>query len=416
MKLAESSLAHRAEPAYPSRVKSLLPFTLAVLLGALRAGAQSATPLQHVIVIMQENRSFDHYFGRLARPEWYGKFDPVENPNGVTGLDGDEVNGQVPTTFIVSPRHITFFAYHAPLLNRASPGHDWYSMHAFWNHGRNNLFGPSSMGYYTGEDLPYYYALANTFAISDSHFASVLGPTYPNRFYILCGTSFGRVSNRKPPRGSVGWTQKTIFDLCDEHGVTWAYYFHRHDYLRFFAGNSNAGTRKRPLTAFSTDLQADALPQVVFIEGDNDEHPRLNPQVGQHEVAQRIAELTSSTAWNSSACFLTYDEGGGFYDHVAPPAAVAPDSIPPDVGRGGYLFDRLGFRVPLVIISPFARRHYVSHQTTDHTSILAFIETVFGLPPLTARDAAAGNFLDAFDFENPDFTVPTLPEALITAP
>ena len=397
-------------------MRTTLLVAITFALTVVCAFGETSPPLAHIIVIMQENRSFDEYFGRLARPEWYGKYDVVENPNGVTGLDGEEVNGQMPATFIVSARGVVLTAFHSSLLSIANPGHLWTTMHAYWHGGLNDRFGPRGMGYFDGGDLPYYYALANTFAISDAHFSSLLGPTYPNRFYLLCGTSFGRVANRKPALGSVGWEQKTIFDACDEHGITWAYYYHNHDYLRFFAGNSNAGTRRRPLTAFSADLMAGTLPQLVFVECDLDEHPKRNPQFGQQEVAQRLAEFTGSSAWNSSACILTYDEGGGFYDHVAPPPAIEPDNIPPDIVRGGYAFDRLGFRVPLVIISPFVRRHYVSHQVTDHTSILALIESNFGLPPLSARDAAAWNFSDIFDFENPDFSIPDLPPALITAP
>jgi phospholipase C len=158
---------------------------------------------------------------------------------------------------------------------------------------------------------------------------------------------------------------------------------------------------------------------VVFLESSftgrpsGDEHPPSDFQVGQASVAMRIDAFLQSTYWPDSVLFLTYDENGGFFDHLPPPEACIPDDIPPMLEKGSYQaeYDRYGFRVPFVAISPYAKRHHVSHEVYDHTSILKFIETKFNLPALTLRDANANPFLDVFDFSNPQLEVPQLPPA-----
>jgi len=149
---------------------------------------------------------------------------------------------------------------------------------------------------------------------------------------------------------------------------------------------------------------------------ENDEHPPSNVQVGQEFVSRVVKALLTSPQWRHAALFLTYDEHGGFFDHVPPPAACAPDAIPPTLEPGDEpgAFDRYGIRVPVVVVSPYARRHFVSHTTHDHTSILRFIETRFDLPALTARDANADPMLEFFDFRRPRFKKPPrLPKATI---
>src|SRR5207253_8247873 len=149
---------------------------------------------------------------------------------------------------------------------------------------------------------------------------------------------------------------------------------------------------------------------------ETDEHPCSNIQVGEAWVAQVTDALFKSPDWGSSALFYTYDENGGFYDHLPPPPAVVPDDIPPMLEQGDTpgAFDRYGFRVPVVVVSPYSKAHFVSHRVNDHTSILRFIEVRFGLPALTRRDAAANPMLEFFDFSHPSFaTPPTLPDAPI---
>src|SRR5262249_36629332 len=169
---------------------------------------------------------------------------------------------------------------------------------------------------------------------------------------------------------------------------------------------------------YSADAAAGPLPHVAFIDPiflgpqENDEHPPANPQVGEHFVAQIYAALAASPNWSSSALIVTYDEHGGFYDHVPPPPACAPDDVPPELAPGDVSagFDRYGFRVPLMVISPYARPGFVSHETYDHTSILRLIEAKYGLPALTSRDANATPLTALFDFDRVSFaTAPQLP-------
>ena len=179
-----------------------------------------------------------------------------------------------------------------------------------------------------------------------------------------------------------------------------------------------------PVQDYYTDAAAGTLPQVSFVDPifiaqatvENDEHPPADVQVGQSFVAQVVNALLASPQWDHAALFLTYDEHGGFYDHVPPPPACVPDAIPPMLESGDVpgAFDRYGIRVPAVVVSPYARPHYVSHRVYDHTSILRFIETRFDLPALTRRDANADPMLRMFKFRQPAFaTPPTLPAAPI---
>jgi phospholipase C len=192
----------------------------------------------------------------------------------------------------------------------------------------------------------------------------------------------------------------------------------------FFADVQAHPDHLAPIAQYYADAKAGTLPQVAFVEpryiGDvtqeADEHPPSNPQVGQQFTSTIVNALMASPNWSSSAFILTYDEHGGYYDHVAPPRAPKPDDIPPMLKPGDINvgFDRFGIRVPFVMVSPFSRPHFVSHDVQDHTSILKLIETRFGLQPLTQRDAHADNLLDYFDFDHPHFLKPpTLATATI---
>ena len=276
------------------------------------------------------------------------------------------------------------------------------------------------MGYLTSADIPFYYALYSTFAMGDRYFSSVLGPTYPNRFFLLAGTSYGRISNEFPS------TQEeygpSIFELLNDAGVTWKVYYNDIPFAAFFAGARAQPDNFVEIDQFHTDAANGTLPQVAYVDpafvtgGENDEHPPSNVQLGQAFVASVIDSLMHSPNWPSSALFLEYDEHGGYYDHVVPPAACVPDATPPRLTPTSEpgTFDRYGIRVPMVVVSPFSKPHFVSHRTHDHTSILRFIETRFDLPALTARDANSEPPLEFFDFENPAFlTPPVLPAAEI---
>src|SRR5207249_4353739 len=285
--------------------------------------------------------------------------------------------------------------------------------------------GARTMGFYDQATLPFYYALYSTFAMADRYFSSVLSQTFPNRLYLLAGTSFGHIRNDFPSRGE--YVQPSIFDLMDAAvpPVTWKIYSSQAAYGALFFASVRAQTTKLARASqFFTDAAAGNLPQVAFVDPmlinsknvENDEHPPSNVQVGEKFVADVLNAFMASPQWAHGAFFLVYDEHGGFYDHVPPPAACVPDGIPPmlEPGDVNAAFDRYGIRVPMVVASPYARPHYVSHRVYDHTSILRFIETRFDLPALTKRDANADPLLRLFKFKKVSFpTPPTLPAASV---
>ncbi len=376
--------------------------------------------VNHIVVLMQENRSFDHYFGHLH------DFDPTLDvePEPASASNPDPTNPGGPP---IQSFHQT------KLCEVADLAHSWNAVHNEWDSGQMDGFtsanidpadptGSRSMGYYTQDELPFYYGLYDTFAIGDRYFSSLPGPTFPNRFYVLAGTSFGHIRNDLPS-GGTEFSQPSIFSLLDQAGVSWKIYYSQVAFAYLFADvANNAAGHVVPIDSYFTDAQAGNLPQVAFIDPifstlknfENDEHPPANVQVGEKFVADVIGALFTSPNWMSSALFLTYDEHGGYYDHVAPPAAPVPDAIPPMLQPGDVsgAFDRYGIRVPVAVVSPFAKGHFVSHVVHDHTSVLRFIENHFGLPALTNRDAASDPMLEFFDFANAPFpTPPPLPAA-----
>ncbi len=359
---------------------------------------------------MQENHSFDNYFGQLS----------------ATGRT--DVDGLAPSASNPDSNGARVGAFHQTHYCTADTNHGWTGSHLEFDGGQNDGFvtqndpdGARAMGYYDATDLPFYYALANTFAIGDRYFCSVLGPTFPNRFYLLTGTSFGHIRNDMQV-----FAQRTIFDELDAQNIAWKVYRHDFAYASLFHVN-----RKNlvPIAAFFSDASAGLLPPVSFIDGsigvatvENDEHPPANIQQGQQLVAKVVNALLASPNWATSALFFTYDEHGGFYDHVPPPRACVPDSIAPLLDPADpdsslpAQFDRYGFRVPFVVVSPYAKPGFVSHVVYDHTSILRFIETRFELPALTDRDANALPLLDLFDFSRAALLhPPALPDATVDA-
>ena len=350
-----------------------------------RFQTRQVIPVENVVIIMQENHSFDSYFGRLNSDGYEGQVDGVTPDMSNVDRNGNPVQ-----------------VFHQRSACTADPGHTWGAQHAAWNHGKNDHFvlqnGRVSMGYYERTELPYYYELANLFAIGDRFFSSAMGPTFPNRFFLYAGTAFGHTKN-DIPRTSEQYRQRTIFDVLDEHHISWKYYTDDVGYLYMF-GPMHARDQKkmRPLAEYESDLRRGRLPQVSLLESledQEDEHPPVSVQIGQAWVAGKIRALMESSYWKKSALFLVYDENGGFFDHVPPPRACAPES------DHDSRFERYGFRVPFVVVSPFAKHHYVSHLTYDHTSILKFLETKFHLPALSRRDANANNLFDFFDFSQP---------------
>jgi phospholipase C len=397
------------------------------LFGAGPLNARAAQiPIDHVVVLMQENRSFDSYFGNL---HFEGQPQSLPEPRGAQNPDPTNPDGP--------PIHV--FAK-TQTCEVADLNHSWNGTHQEIDGGQMDGFtaanvdpkdpsGSRTMGYYDQGMLPYYYALYNTFAMGDHYFASVPGPTFPNRLYLLAATSFGHIRNDLPTSQGQ-FSQPSIFDSLDAGGISWNVYAAQYplsiSFLFAHVRNTADFFKVRPVSQYYLDAAAGTLPQVSFVEPiysapnnvESDEHPTANVQVGEQFTSKVISSLFASPDWGSSALFLTYDEHGGFYDHVAPPAAVPPDDIAPMLQPGDVpaAFDLYGIRVPAAVISPYSRPHFVSHVVNDHTSILRFIETRFGLPALTRRDAAANPMLEFFDFSHQSFAVPpSLPAAPVFA-
>jgi phospholipase C len=351
---------------------------------------RAAIPITHVVVLMQENRSFDHYFGRLQSAD---QPDADGFPPDFTNPDGD---GRP-----VAPFHLPTTCF------PRDPPHQWRNVHAQWNGGQMNGFvtsaddddgdGRFAMGYYDGRDLPYYYWLAGTFAIADRYFSAAQGGTWPNRQFLYAATS----QTPRSPSGLLSGA-RTIFDLLDRAHVPWRVYGDgppRQDCIGWRRG----GRGLAGMAAFRAALASGNLPPVSFIDPyAEDEHPPADVQRGERWARGLYGAFVSSSLWPRLAVFLTYDEGGGFFDHVPPPPACPPDGDRPEL-------DRRGGRVPFIVISPWARPHHVSHVVHDHTSILRFIELLHDLPALTDRDANADALLDLFDFSAPRLLAPPPP-------
>jgi phospholipase C len=389
-----------------------------------RAPHGSKIPIEHVIVLMQENRSADHYFGMLKR-QGQARFEP--EPKKASNPDPTNPSGPPIKAF-----------HQTRICEVGDLDHSWSGTHREWNHGMMDGFtaanvhpddptGSRAMGFYDKRDLPFYYKLYARFATGDHFFSSALTQTFPNRFYLLAGTSFGEIRNNIPDLSGPDYTQRSIFNLLDEAQppVSWKIYFSDLPFGGIFGYVRTHGAANL-VTAdpnFFNDAANGTLPAVSFVDPrflgtpnvESDEHPPSNVQVGQEFVSRIVKALMASPLWNKSALFITYDEHGGYFDHVPPPQACVPDDIPPDLESGDEqgAFDNYGIRVPVVVVSAFAKRHFVSRKVYDHTSILRFIETRFDLPALTARDANADAMLDFFRFKKPRKPGPPLPNATI---
>jgi len=243
------------------------------------------------------------------------------------------------------------------------------------------------MVYFDRSDLPHYWAMADQYVLCDRYFTSAMTESAPNHLYLVAGECGGLKDDRVPPTLSF----PPIFAQLDGLGVSWKVYGFTQWYESFsyVQGNPAARARFASANAFAADLTAGALADVTWIVGapGGDEHPSANVQLGANSVANDVVNaLGRSPYWPSLAIFVTWDDYGGFYDHVAPPQL---DSF-------GY-----GFRVPCLVVSPFARSGFIDHVANDHTSILKFVENRHGLQPLSSRDAAANDLSEAFDFTSP---------------
>lgn len=384
-------------------------------------------PIDHIVVVMMENHSFDSYLGHLNE---FGKRTDIESaPANASNPDGDA--GPQPWT-------------HAPHLCSADTDHGWDGTHIEIDNGAMDGFaarneattlddggaappgnGGRSLWWYDQTDIPLYYQLANTFAVADHYFSAVPGPTWPNRRFLYAATSWGGTVTAPP---AIMETESdypypanpaTVLDELEANKTSWTYYSDGVlPTLDLLYASPKTRWKRNPIASFSAfqaAAKAGTLPSVSFVDpplalvgsgAESDEHPPGDIQLGQKMVSDVVQAVVASPQWASTALFITHDEHGGFYDHVAPPPACAPDDIKPvlvngETNDGG--FDLEGVRVVLIAVSPYAKKGYVGHKVYDHTSITRFIETRFNLPALTARDANADPLTDLFDFKNPPF-------------
>jgi phospholipase C len=296
------------------------------------------------------------------------------------------------------------------------PSQEWAASHMQYDNGKNDGFvespsGPVSMGYWQQEDQPFYYSIASAFPIADRYHCSVLGQTFPNRRYLLAATSLGMVDDTFP----LGYPANgTLFDLFDKYGITWRNYYSTTPTTLLFPQLyfDNFGKNVIPLQNFFEDAAKGKLPAFSIVDPDFATHSEENPQniaLGEAFAYEVVKAVTTGPEWETTLLIWVYDEHGGYYDHVPPPPAIAPDNIPPKVPPGEKAYDgfeRYGFRVPCALISPWARKNYVSHNLFDHASICKLVETKWNLPAMTFRDANANNMLDMLDFTRPAFIRP----------
>ncbi|UQX88804.1 alkaline phosphatase family protein [Jatrophihabitans telluris] len=340
--------------------------------------APAASGIEHVVVVMMENRSFDHFLGWLP------------GANGrQAGLTFTDRYGLEHAT-----HHLTDFASCA----YNDPDHSYEGGRIELNNGRCDGWLKAgendalAIGYYAQPDLAFLGQAAPAWTVCDSYFSAVMAETYPNRFYQHAAQT-DRLHN-----STVTASIPTIWDRLAAAGVSGRYYFSDIPFTALW------GTKylpiSRPFGTFLTDAAAGTLPAVSFVDprfedeasgSSGDDHPKADIRAGEQFLNQVYNAITSSPNWANTVLVINFDEWGGFYDHVAPGTA-------PDVSSTTAL---RGFRVPALVISPRARRRYVAHNTYDHTSILRMIEWRWNLAPLTPRDRAARNLAEVLDFTTP---------------
>jgi phospholipase C len=356
-------------------------------------------PIDTFVVLMMENRSFDHYLGWLP------------NADGrQAGLRYKDKQGRTFATH----RLRTDFQGCAFL----DPDHSWDGGRTEMDRGRMDGFLRSasdvfSIGYYTEADLPFTPHMAQAFTAFDRFFCSLLSSTYPNREYMHAAQSYGEKDNSIPANShQLGFPDTTIFAALSRAGVSNHYYYTD---IPVSALWGEAGlSRSSQVQNFYEQAAAGTLPSLSFVDpsfnGEDqgtsgDEHPHGDVRVGQAFIADVVHAFMESPQWKRGALFVVYDEWGGFFDHVVPPRV-------PDLRSSSDLendFGQMGFRIPAVVVSPYARRGHVDHSIYGFESILKMIRYKFAIPPLTPRDLYANNIAAAFDFEQPNFTPPPLP-------
>ncbi|HUF85319.1 MAG TPA: alkaline phosphatase family protein [Acidimicrobiia bacterium] len=386
--------------------------------GLLERSAKEA-PIDTVVVVMMENRSFDHYLGWLADDERY-----LERGKSRYGrrfhVDGNQrqqfaaPDGSVFETASWLTQTGEPNPYRG--CGHPDPGHQWDQGRAQRDFGflaagaANDIF---ALSYYERDALPFLNGLAREFTVFDRWHCSVLGPTYPNRAYLHAGQSGGYKANVVPAE-TAGYPFASIWDRLGAAGVPAKYYGTDLPVIALWGQRLLA--YNNPIDAYFTDAAAGTLPNVVFVDpafltgNRTDDHPHADIRAGQRFLRDVFQAFAESKHWKRGAFIVTYDEWGGFFDHVAPP--ILPDDLANPLDTDN--FGQSGFRVPAVIASPYARRGFVDHHLYDHTSVLRFLEWRFlGAPArgpgkdgdtwfLTSRDRNARNLGAALLGEEPD--------------
>ncbi len=424
------------------------PLLSPVLAAAPRRG--TLKDIEHVVVLIQENRSFDHYFGTFPGARGFADAKPsvLAQPGyPAPGFDGK-----------LLPFHLSTSGQPQCFPDIT---HDWGPQHESWNGGAMNGFvrahlavdgpsaGPATMGYYEQQDIPFYRALAEAYTLCDGYYCSVIGPTYPNRLMSISATvdpagQAGGPLLHTPTTdlstyiGRFTWT--TMYEQLQARGITWKVYNgtgggsldNMLELFKQFQGNptlNGLGLKPTYPADFVADLGSGSLPQVswLLLGLEQTEHPGYSSaKIGEFATRQVLESIWSEPEiWAKTAVFITWDENGGFFDHVAPPTPppgtageyVTVSPLPADAaGVAGPI--GLGFRVPMIVVSPFSRGGFISSLPFDHTSILRFLETRFGaeVPNLSAwRRQHTGDLTGAFNFAAaPKAGLPRLPAVNVT--
>ena len=357
------------------------------LLGGCGDGEGGPGRISTIVLVMMENRSYDHVLGARS---W------------LEGLPGDGLaEGMTNPDAAGDP--VAVFEPAADELCCLDPPHGWDPVHVQINGGAMDGFlsthqaehpgDLAALQYLTRAQQPISWALADAYASCDRWFSSVPGPTWPNRFYWMSGQSMGMRSNDLPPEG---FTAETIFHRLEEAQVPWRIYYGDLPFITLLGTEFDVDTGPNlwRLEDFFADAAAGRLPSVVYIDPPfylADDHPPHHPILGQELIASVYNALATSPQWNECLLVVTYDEHGGFFDHVPPP------TVPDDRAAEG--FDQLGPRVPAIVAGPYVKQGHVSSVVRDHTSALKMIETLFGTAPLTTRSTMANDLSELLDEE-----------------
>ena len=411
----------------------------AVGLGALPGSLQQAlaapsapgtlADVEHVVILMQENRSFDHYFGTLGGVRGYNDTSLVRFP-GDSDVLHQRLLGTVGGTTLL-PWHLDTSSSDAQQIMDLD--HSWNGTHSAWANGQYNNWIPAkswlTMGYYQRADIPFQYALADNFTVCDQYFCSTMAPTNPNRLYLWSGMidPAGRAGGPVTDNSEKGYSWTTYPERLQAAGISWKVYQQPDNFddnpLAWFTQYQQApttsplylnGMTKAGPNAFAADVAAGNLPAVSWVVAPTaqSEHPNYPPAQGADFTSSYVLEALAANpeVWAKTVVLLNYDENDGFFDHIVPPVAPAGT---PDEFVGGLPIG-LGPRVPMIVISPWSRSGRTCSEVFDHTSVLRFLENWTGVqePNISAwRRTVCGDLMSAFDFSDANTSVfPVLPD------